>query len=590
MAIPQSSVSVINNGLALVESPKTNVHLVIGPSTRGPLNTPRLCSYTTLLETYEAGPLTKAAAYVSGRTEAEVLCYRVAPTARDATIELRTANWTGTSDISVTDVGIANSFLVVVEITTSGTIGVSGIFYKVSYDGGKTFGTPIALGTATSITLQGVQIDFGAGTASGSFSALVIPASESLYDVVVSQDPGSSSQLDIVGDSAPIDAYEPVFEILNSGTVGTTGITYRYSMDGGRTYTPVKRLGTADEVILEDRTGVSAGIKVTLSAGDVTAGDKISAKCSPPENQASDVVAALTIVDNSDFVDAYTFVHPTSNLGSLTDANTIQAGLAALAQINTFIFAVLDSRGMATDEPLSEFAADLDEEVANLDADRLAIGAGQCRITDPTTQWKLRRCVSWRAVERLIARPLNEELGNWDIGPVDDVDIYNLDGTEKVEYDARVDSLLHDARYVTLTTRKRREGVYFTRGPIMAASNSDFQEIVYRRVMDVASNVLQVVGEDTIGKTVFPDPLTGLLPEADAQRFDRRFQGALEEAVLAGQAGDNGAVVGVQVKVSRTAPVVGPNVRVYAEVRMVPVGFIGEFKGTIGFVRSLPQG
>lgn len=589
MAIPQSNVSVINNGLALVEAPSTGVHLCIGPSTQGPLNTPRLCSYTTLLETYEAGPLAKEAAYVAGRTESEVLCYRVAPTARSASIELRLSNWTGTSVITATNAGIVNSFLVDVVITTPGTIGTAGAFYKVSFDGGQTYGAPVALGTNTSVTLQHVTFNFAAGTAAGSFSALVLPASASLYDIVVEQDAGSTSDLAIVGATAPIDAYEPVFEILNGGTRGVDGITYRYSMDGGRTYTPVKRLGTAVEVVLEDRTGVSAGIKVTISAGTLTAGDTVSAKCTPPEIQASDVVAALNAVDNSEHVDDYTFVHPASNLGSLSNANAIQAGLAALAQKNTFIFAMLDCRPMATDEPLAEYAADLDVEVASLAADRLAIGGGMCRITDPTTQWKLRRCVSWRAVERLIARPLNEELGNWDIGPVDDVDIYNLDGTEKVEYDARVDSLLHDARYVTLTTRKRRQGVYFTRGNMMSEAGKDFKVIAYRRVMDVASNILQVVGEDTIGKTVFPDPLTGRLPEADAQRFDRRFQSALEEAVLAGQAGDNGAVTGIQVKVSRTTPVV-PIAKLAAEVRMVPVGFIGEFKGTIGFVRSLPTG
>lgn len=55
---------------------------------------------------------------------------------------------------------------VMVKCTTGGTRGTAGIFFQVSLDAGRTFGSPIALGTAVTyiIPRTGVQLNFGVGT------------------------------------------------------------------------------------------------------------------------------------------------------------------------------------------------------------------------------------------------------------------------------------------------------------------------------------------------------------------------------------------------------------------------------------------
>ena len=48
----------------------------------------------------------------------------------------------------------------------------------------------------------------------------------------------------------PADDTNPVVQFLTGGTIGTTGITYRYSLDGGNKYSGTRELGTATSISL----------------------------------------------------------------------------------------------------------------------------------------------------------------------------------------------------------------------------------------------------------------------------------------------------------------------------------------------------
>jgi len=84
------------------------------------------------------------------------------------------ATWTapiftgsGTSVVGVAGASSPTGTRVVaVKVTTGGTVGTTGIFYAYSLDGGATWSSPVALGTATSIAVPGagVTLELGAGT------------------------------------------------------------------------------------------------------------------------------------------------------------------------------------------------------------------------------------------------------------------------------------------------------------------------------------------------------------------------------------------------------------------------------------------
>jgi hypothetical protein len=62
--------------------------------------------------------------------------------------------------------GAWDDYYIKILCTTAGTVGTAGIFFQVSLDAGRNYGSPIALGTQTTYKIPntGVQINFGAGT------------------------------------------------------------------------------------------------------------------------------------------------------------------------------------------------------------------------------------------------------------------------------------------------------------------------------------------------------------------------------------------------------------------------------------------
>jgi hypothetical protein len=588
--IPRSRILIVNNGLALIEQAADLVHLVIGCSTDGPLNTPRTVGYSALCDTFGGGPAVKAAAYVAARNEANVIFVRIPATARAASFETRLGEWTGGTGITPTGTPTTGCLLKI-KVIVAGTVGTTGASYQVSTDGGLTYGATTTLLTNLTIVANGVTVTFTTGQAfEGTLAILCLPASATVYGTTVTKD-GSSGKMAFSG--TPIDQYEIRAEIIKGGTTGTEGITLRYTLDGGRRWTEALRLGTANTFVLVDYTKpngteVSSGVTLTLQATSTyKAGDNIVARTTPPEPQPSDVVAALDAIEADDaFAGKFSFVHAVGHLGRRADVIALQARATSLVAEDTFTGILTAGRDRAPGEPMTEYAAAEATVAETNSADRVFVSGGYARITDPCGGWSMRRPVAFRVAERLVARPIPEALHDWSLGDVDDLDIRDENGTI-VEYDGRKSSVLHDARYIVLTTRKRRKGLYFAGSPTMAPPGNDFKIIPYRRIFDIACGVLQVVGEDLLGLGIATNKTTGLLDEAAAQSFDLILTEAVNEAISVGGSGVARGAVLVQCKVSRTAPIIGPNGKLVAECRIIPISYIGGFEATISLVRKL---
>ena len=591
MTLPKSRIIVINNGLALVEQPADLVHLCIGYSTDGPLLTPRLVQYADLCNTFKGGIGVKAAAYVAARTEGNVIFVRVSATARAATRDIVLDEWTGGTGITATGTPTTGA-LVKIKTINTGNVGTTGITYQISVDGGVTYGDTTALGSATTITANGVTITFTSTQAfAGTLAVLCLPASATIYASSVTKD-GTSGTMSYAG--TPIDQYELITEIMRGGTAGTEGIWLRYTLDGGRTWSETLRIGTATSFPLPDYTTpggtvVNSGITLELeNAATYKAGDTISARTTPPEAQASDIVAAIAAVEAQvQYAGKYSFIHAVGHLGRRTDVLALQAKATALVAEETFTGILTAGRDKAPGEPAEDWRAEQADEAATNAADRVFVSGGYARITDPCGGWVLRRPVAFRVAERLIARPIQEALHDFSVGAVDDVDIFDSNG-DVVEHDARLSSTLHDARYIVLRTRKKRPGVYFANSWTMAPPGNDFKVVPYRRMFDIASGVFQVVGEDQLGRGIATNKTTGLIDEGAALTFDNALQDPIAEAVAVNSSGVAPGIIAIQVRVSRTTPIIGPNGKLVADCRMIPISFVGGFEGTIGFTRKLP--
>lgn len=599
MAIPSSRVIVNAEGLPLIAQSADQVYLCVGPATAGPLMEPRLVQYDALTETFKGGPAVKAGAYTTSRTNAPVIFVRVPATARAASFDVRLGEWSGAADIVASVAGAPTNFaLVVVKTIATGTTGTTGITYQVSVDGGVTFGDTTALLTGLTIVVNGVTITLvTAKSFAGSFSVMCIPASATLYGSAVTKD-GASGTMAFSG--TPVDQYELIWEIVTAGTAGTgSKITARYSLDGGRSYSAEKRMGDSLTMDLVDYIGTgfvqSTGITLTLQDTEpYKAGDVIVARTTPPEAQASDVLLAIAAVEaEQQFAGKYGFIHAVGNLGRFADANSFQGTLTTLADSSdpAFTGILSSARDQGTGEPDAEWEATVAAINAGLECDRVFNTSGYARITDPCGGHFLRRPVSFRVAERLIARPIAEALHDFSAGPVDDADIFDEAGNV-TEHDARNSSTLHDARYITMRTRKGRGGVYFTSSKTLAApvapGSVGFDNVPYRRIMDIASAVQQATGEDQLGRRLlFINKTTGLPDEAGAISFDSLMSDAIESAIGVTNGSVAQGALGVQARLSRTTPITGANAKLKTEVRILLLGFVGSVESRIALVRKL---
>jgi hypothetical protein len=181
-AIPSVVITVVDNGAsAALAVPLTQIQLKIGVAVGGTVNQPyATTSPQSLQSQFIGGPLVEAGGMVC---QAGNVCLAIScPLVTKGTANAVQAHATGGSTSTVTTTldstnGAWDNYYVKILCTLSGTIGTgSGPSVQVSLDAGRNYGSPISLGTATTLYLgqgslaspavggTGVQINFGAGT------------------------------------------------------------------------------------------------------------------------------------------------------------------------------------------------------------------------------------------------------------------------------------------------------------------------------------------------------------------------------------------------------------------------------------------
>jgi hypothetical protein len=181
LPIPFVTIDVVDNGAsAALSVPQANVQLKVGVAVGGTPNQPfATTNPQTLQGQFIGGPLVEAGGLVcqSGNVCVAVSCPIV--TKGMATGVVATVPGGSSSTVTVTldsTNGAWDRYFVKVRCLTGGTIATPGIVIQVSLDAGRNFGSPISLGTATTLYLgqgslatpavggTGMSLNFGGGT------------------------------------------------------------------------------------------------------------------------------------------------------------------------------------------------------------------------------------------------------------------------------------------------------------------------------------------------------------------------------------------------------------------------------------------
>lgn len=162
LAAPYVTIDTKDGGLSAgAQAPQDGVFWVFGMASQGPFTPFTTSSASDFKSTFGHGDGVEGALYALNNETRQITFVRVDPANATAgaygaiTVAFQGAGFTATGDVAARPADDTNP---VVEFLTGGTIGVAGITYRYSLDGGNKYSGTRELGTDTSITLP-----YGAG-------------------------------------------------------------------------------------------------------------------------------------------------------------------------------------------------------------------------------------------------------------------------------------------------------------------------------------------------------------------------------------------------------------------------------------------
>lgn len=158
MAIPSSTVEVLDGNLGAVPADVSRQQAAIGVCSSGDANTVYSFSSINLLrETLGDGPLVEYAAYVLASAGGPILCVKV-DAAASGTLSSVTKVGSGTSTCATSGSAPLDSYQVVVEIVNGAVVSSGDATIKISLDNGYTFGPEMSLAAGGTHTIADTGI------------------------------------------------------------------------------------------------------------------------------------------------------------------------------------------------------------------------------------------------------------------------------------------------------------------------------------------------------------------------------------------------------------------------------------------------
>jgi hypothetical protein len=278
-------------------------------------------------------------------------------------------------------------------------------------------------------------------------------------------------------DTNPNDDYEPWFKVVAGGTIGVAGITFQWSLDGGRTLSPVTALGTANSFVFPN----SGGIGYSFAAGTLVANDLVFSRAGAPNFNSSELGAALDalrltttsweIVVICGTLDATLFDTVATAFGSMPEKSWI--GHTRMPNVGE-------------SESAYKTALDTIFSVKANNFGMLCAGSGKIVSSIDFRQYK---------------RPISHAVGPLQGAVSEEIDISNPTSTYALpgidirdvngnpdEHDELANPGLDDSRFTVLRTHEDIQGVYVNNPRVFSASGSDFEFFQHRRVMNSAGS------------------------------------------------------------------------------------------------------
>lgn len=368
----------------------------------------------------------------------------------------------------------------------------------------------------------------------------------------------------------PDDDFEAYFEIVTGGTIGVAGITFRWSLDGGRTLSPVTALGVAATFVFP----TSGGTAILFAAGTVLAGQTNTFRCSAPKWNTTDVGVALTAL----FATAASW-ESVYVVGDLTgaDFDTIDPKFAAGLTAGKYHGWVGSTRMPNFGESEATYLAAM---AAIFNSKATVFGevcSGAAKTISSVSGRQYRRPVAFcvAAREGFYSEEIN--IADVNLGSIPGVSIRDANGNPD-EHDESINPGLDDARFTVLRTWDGVQGVYVNRPRILSAAGSDFDLFTKRRVLNLAHGALRAYFLRRLNKPILVNAQTGFILESEALEIESGALAAMRSVLLA-----KPKASGIQFALSRTDNVLSTKTLTGA-ARVIPLAYPEFIELEVGFL------
>lgn len=367
----------------------------------------------------------------------------------------------------------------------------------------------------------------------------------------------------------PVDDFEVYVEFTTGGTIGVAGIKYRESYDNGRTFSPVKALGTAATLT------VAGAAKFNFAAGTIEPGDVVKVQAFAPAWGADSLAVGLDAIRVTQA--------PWTRLGIYGDCNSaaislIDAKLEQMASKGRNRRAIGHARAAASGEDASDYLAALQAELGGSACRRLLLTAGRCKTDSSVARRRYRRPPSLAVAARSASLSEEIDMAEINLGPLPGVFIRDEHGNPD-EHDETVNPGLDEARFCTLRTWESRTGTFVNNPRLFSPVGSDFIWLQYGLVVDLVCSLVRPALEPILNKGVFvvPDGSGQIDPEV-ATSIEGLVNGILSRHVVGARKATRCLfVLDRKHDVLRTG-------RQPWKVRTVPLAYIKEMPGEVALV------
>lgn len=591
MSRPNVNITTLDGQLGVLPPTLGRPLVVMGVCTSGPLNTPTpLARVEDIVSQFTGGPAAELAAHYVSRYGRSVIMLRTAQDvpgaylseidAEDGTVSaLDDDDFAGTS-VPTIDGSPApdptGAYQVAVLFPIGGTIGVTGIVYQISLDGGSTFGAAQGLGTATEInTGIGVTLNFAAGTITGGsilrFSTTApILASAGALEITRADDSTSVPTID--EDFEPLDDFQCRIKFTAGGTIGVAGIKYQLSLDDGRNYGPVLALGTATAIEFADTAVDGEAITVNLGAGTIDEDDEFAFPTVAPAPSTPNVTAACTAMGLS-VLDWESLACTAPTTTGIFDA--IDTLMLSMYASGRYPSAYLGARLPVGAESLATYFASVNGALGSKASTYIDLSYHACEIVSAISGRQYRRPVMFVAAPFEASQSEEVNAGDPTLGALPCV-ITDALGNPKYHNEDLFPGP-DDARFTTLRTIAGKQGVYLNRARLFSAAGSDFRLHTYRRVFNIALAAARAYFVNRLNKPVRVDKATGKILEKERLEIQSGANAALRSVLLTKPKASD-----VVVSVSKLDNILSTNT-LTVSIRITPLGYTEFIEIDAGF-------